>query len=229
MHATRWFFDKVNIVAGCKPWCREVFYSTIIDYPGAWLYVETPGALTMALEQNDPEHIFFLHWNWIVTATDKYECVCFHMGELPMERGGSPLQNLILMGKKRTKLNALRMTDEIDAGPVYLSVDLTLDGTAGEIYRRAMRKAARMIKRIVTERIEPQEQEGTPGWFRRRKPDDSMIPYCTLPELYNFIRMLDAEGYPKAFINGRGFRFEFTEAVTDGETVTAQVTIGRAK
>lgn len=57
------------------------------------------------------------------------ECVCFHMTDVPYGRGGSPLQNLIVRKHKKTKLTALKMTEEIDAGPVYCKRELSLDGS----------------------------------------------------------------------------------------------------
>ena len=47
------------------------------------------------------------------------------MTDLPYGRGGSPLQNLILKGKKTTKITAFKMIDKIDAGPIYLKKIVT--------------------------------------------------------------------------------------------------------
>jgi len=55
------------------------------------------------------------------------------MTYMPYGRGGSPLQNLIVRGYRHTKLTALRMVEEFDAGPVYLKEDLCLEGNAEEI------------------------------------------------------------------------------------------------
>ena len=48
----------------------------------------------------------------------------------------------------------------------------------------------------------------------------------TMEQVYDYIRMLDAEGYPHAFIENEHFVFEFTEASVDAEeTITAKVKI----
>ncbi len=49
-----------------------------------------------------PRYIFFPHWSWIIPKEiyEKFECVIFHMTDLPFGRGGSPLQNLIVRGHK---------------------------------------------------------------------------------------------------------------------------------
>lgn len=68
--------------------------------------------------------------------TDNWECVVFHMTDLPYGRGGSPLQNLIVRGHKDTKISAVRMTEKLDGGPVYMKHALFLDGSAQEIFVR---------------------------------------------------------------------------------------------
>ena len=54
----------------------------------------------------NPEYIFLPHWSWIIPEEiyNNFECVVFHMTDLPFGRGGSPLQNLILRGIKKQKL-----------------------------------------------------------------------------------------------------------------------------
>ena len=59
------------------------------------------------------------------------------MTDVPYGRGGSPLQNLIMDGKTETQVTALRMTEEMDAGPVYVKRPMSLEGRAEEIYLRA--------------------------------------------------------------------------------------------
>lgn len=75
-----------------------------------------------------------------------------------------------------------------------------------------------MIRRIIEEQSEPVPQTGEPVIFNRRKPHESGIPDLpNLQTLHDFIRMLDAEGYPKAFLEYGGFRYEFARvAMYDG-------------
>ncbi len=217
------------IVAGAKPWNRKVFDEVISRYPGQWRFICESNELTDELiEEVSPRYIFFLHWSWIVPAklTDNYECVCFHMTDVPYGRGGSPLQNLIVRGHRTTKLTALRMSQKLDAGPVYLKEELSLEGNAEEIYVRASELSAEMIQRIVSEQIEPQHQAGDPVIFKRRGPSDSRIPgLANVNAVYDFIRMLDAESYPRAFLEYGGFRFEFSRAASYSDRIVADVTI----
>lgn len=59
------------------------------------------------------------------------------MTDVPYGRGGSPLQNLILAGHADTQLTALKMVEEMDAGPVYAKRPLSLEGKAQDIYEKA--------------------------------------------------------------------------------------------
>ena len=217
------------LVAGRHPWNRRVFDERIARLPGRWEWAGAPDELTAErLEALDPRMVFFLHWSWIVpeAITARWECVVFHMTDLPYGRGGSPLQNLILRGHRETVLSAVRMTSVLDGGPVYARRRLSLEGSAQQIYERAAELAASMIASILRERPQPQPQVGEPTVFRRRTPADSRIP--ALPDasaLHDFLRMLDADGYPRAFLDHEGFRYTFRDARLDGERVYARVEI----
>ena len=220
--------ERIFIVAGCKSWNQHVFDEVISLYPGKWLFVSTPAQLNDVLIDTQPKYIFFLHWSLIVPTeiVKKYECVCFHMGDVPYGQGGSPLQNLIIRGHNSTKLTALRMVEEIDAGPVYFKEDLSLEGNAEEIYIRATYLSAKMIQRIIEEDLQPTLQEGERVIFKRREPSESQIPqFGAIQALYDFIRMLDAEGYPHAYFEHAGFRYEFRRAALYDGRVVADVTI----
>lgn len=167
------------------------------------------------LDRLKPLKIFVPHWSYIIPSEiyESYECIVFHMTDLPYGRGGSPLQNLIASGHIKTKISALRVEKELDAGPVYLKKELFLYGTAEEIYMRANHIIVEMITEILMDEPLPVPQEGNPVIFRRRKPEQSNLKEVQETEkLYDMIRMLDAEGYPHAFIENDYFRFEFSRA-----------------
>lgn len=221
--------NKAYLVVGSHPWNQLVFEEVIANFPGEWSYLGSPEELNIeAVRRINPRYIFFLHWSWKVPdqIIDEFECVCFHMTDVPFGRGGSPLQNLIIRGYKDTKLTALQMTNEFDAGPIYIKELLSLDGNAEQIYIRATYMAAEMINRIIETTPEPFPQEGEVVVFKRRKPQESEIPRLeSLVSLYDFVRMLDAEGYPRAFLEYKSFRFEFSKASCCEDRIVAEVTI----
>jgi methionyl-tRNA formyltransferase len=212
------------LVAGCKSWHRRVFGEVLSKLAGDWHYVGKQEELSLAyIRELRPRYIFFLHWSWKVPPEilAEVECVCFHMTDVPYGRGGSPLQNLIVRGHRETRLTALRMTSELDAGPVYLKRSLSLEGGAEEIYLRASALSAEMIQQIARDETHALPQTGVAVNFKRRKPEESQIAKLnSLEQLHDFIRMLDAEGYPRAFLSHDGYRFEFSRsALYDGRIV----------
>ena len=150
-----------------------------------------------------PDYIFLPHWSYIMPReiTDNWECVVFHMTDLPYGRGGSPLQNLIVRGHKETKISAIKMTEKLDGGPVYMKHALSLEGSAQEIFIRCADIIFEKMIPLFLEggnrkKQEPVPQEGEPVIFKRRKPEESQItPEMDLDKVYDYIRTLDAEDY----------------------------------
>jgi methionyl-tRNA formyltransferase len=148
------------------------------------------------------------------------------MTDVPFGRGGSPLQNLIERGIYQTKISALKAVKELDAGDVYLKKDLSLHGSAGEIYIIATDIIKSMIVTIIENKPDPTPQYGEVVEFQRRKPEQSDISNLdSLSKVYDYIRMLDVEGYPNAFIETDHLRLEFTGADFKKDTVLAEVKI----
>jgi methionyl-tRNA formyltransferase len=210
-----------------KTWHLEAFAAARSALPGTWGICMGKDDLADAVAALNPRFAFFPHWSHKVpqSVLDKTECVCFHMADVPYGRGGSPLQNLILRGHSHTKLSALRMTDELDAGPVYLKETLSLDGSAQDIFKRTSEIVVEMIQYIVSETPDPVPQSGTPTLFTRRKPEQSLLPKAkNAAVVYDHIRMLDAPGYPSAFIDHGPWRLHFSDAKRpDGNNLTATV------
>lgn len=169
-----------------------------------------------------PRFIFFPHWSYIIPAGifENFECIVFHMTDLPFGRGGSPLQNLIVRGIKQTKISAICVVKELDAGPIYMKEPLDLSGAAREIFTRCRPIIKKMIFRILEEKIEPVPQTGEVTVFKRRTPDQSDISKLeNINEIYDYIRMLDADGYPHAYLETENLRFEFTGASQSSDNI----------
>ena len=192
------------------------------------------------LRDNGYAAVFVLHWNEIIPPEALAVCpfVGFHMG---WQRGGSPLQYEIIDDGDtagQVPLRAFRLTDTIDGGPVLNSQWLSLGGSAEEIYMRADRQAADMICQLV--RFNPtmapsdlgedprtQMRDDLPP-RQRRTPAQSRVPAdLDLLRLHDHIRMLDAEGYPRAFVEVDGYRIEFSRASLRHDGVLADARITR--
>lgn len=219
-----------NVILSEKPWNRTLATSLEQKTGAAWLLIDRREDFTAErLRTVAVERIFVPHWSYIIPESifESYETIVFHMTDLPFGRGGSPLQNLIVRGFKTTKISALRVVRELDAGDIYLKRELDLSGSAHQIFERANAIIEEMILEIVTGNLKPAPQTGEPTFFKRRRPEESEVCHLReLQQMYDYIRMLDAEGYPHAFLTTEHFKFEFTEATyNDDDSVTARVRI----
>lgn len=213
-----------------KKWHDLLFANLQMKVEGNWFRCsERNDFNTSLLNEIKPDFIFIPHWSHIIPSEiyTKYQCVVFHMTDLPYGRGGSPLQNLIVRGHTETKISAIKVTEGIDTGPVYLKKKLDLAGSARDIFDRASKVIYEMILEILERKITPQPQQGEVVVFKRRKPEDSNIDELnSAKQVYDYIRMLDADGYPNAFMETANLRFEFTSAqINNDNTVTAHVRI----
>lgn len=178
----------------------------------------------------DPQWIFVPHWSHLIPESiwGQWPTVIFHMTDLPYGRGGSPLQNLIQRGHSSTMLTALRCSAGLDAGDVYLKQPLSLYGSAEEIFLRADGLIEQMIEHIVSEGPMATPQQGEPVLFSRRSPAQSHLASCPEGDIaawYDQIRMLDAEGYPHAFLDAHGMRMEFRRVCQRSDGLHADVRI----
>ncbi len=226
------------IIAAIKSWNIERARALQKEYEGVHeiiLYTDKEQLNVENLRQFKPDYILLPHWSYFVPKeiTDNWECVVFHMTDLPYGRGGSPLQNLIVRGHKETKISAIKLTETLDGGPVYMKRPLSLEGSAQEIFVRCADIIFKeMIPEFLSGRPIPVLQEGEPVIFKRRKPEDGKLePLMELDKIYDYIRMLDAEGYPRAYMEFGDYRLEFDKACLseDGQELTAQVVFKKGK
>jgi methionyl-tRNA formyltransferase len=194
----------------------------------SFIFVGSPDELIRELAVEVVDYIFFPHWSWIIPEEvwGRHECVIFHMTDLPYGRGGSPLQNLIVRGKKETKISALKCSAGLDEGDIYCKVPLALHGTAEEIFKKMVPLIEDMIISILTNNIIPSPQVGVPIYFKRRTPEDGCINHLErIEDVYDYIRMLDAETYPNAFVEIDNLVLSFTDARLEKDEVIARVKI----
>lgn len=199
------------------------------DRANEWFLISEKEIFTYErVKEINPRYIFFPHWSWIIPKEifENFECIVFHMADLPYGRGGSPLQNLIVRRHTDTKVSALRVVKGLDAGDIYMKRDLTLEGSAEGILRRLSSITFAMIREIAVKEPTPTPQVGEVVEFKRRKPEDGDISGLdNSGKIYDYIRMLDAEGYPRAFMEKNKLRLEFEKAELKDGSVSAEVKI----
>ncbi len=206
---------KFNLIVTIKPWNIKFFKNNINKLKGNWLLVSKLSELrNKKLFNNKIENIFFVHWSNKVPQNiiNKYNCIGFHMTDLPYGKGGSPLQNLILRGKKKTKITAYKMTNELDSGPIYFKHSLDLSGSAKNIFQIASKITFKMIRKFQEKKFKPKKQKKAKVIFKRLSKKDNILNFKkirTMNQLYDRIRMVDAPTYPNAFFKVSDFLFEF--------------------
>ena len=155
----------------------------------------------------NPSKILFYGWSWIVPEDiiNNYECFMLHPSDLPKYRGGSPIQNQILDGLTESKLTLFKMTENMDDGPIYGKLDLSLKGEIKDIFKRLEINGYKLTEMLINDECIPYLQnDNEASYCKRRKPEESEITIEDLTNhdgnyLFNKIRCL-TDPYPNAFI-----------------------------
>lgn len=225
------------IVATIKEWDIENYFKLKSEYGqefNFYLISSCDELIKESLDKISPKYIFFLHWSWKIPKDiySNFNCVLFHMTDLPYGRGGSPLQNLISNKVYNTKISAIKVTEDIDAGDIYLKEGLDIStGSAQDIFKRSSQITfGKMIPKFLSTNMMAEKQHGEIVLFKRRTQEQSNLKITkdlSLDGLYDFIRMLDGEGYPKAYLEIGNIKIEFSQAdrVDDRLTGKFEVTV----
>ncbi len=180
----------------------------------------------------DPDYIFVPHWSWIIPAEiyTKYKCIIFHTADLPSGRGGSPLQNQIISGVKNSYVCAIQCADEVDSGDIYSKEPVYLG--RGNIDEILLDISDLIFKKMIPDILErdpvPVPQKGKIVTYKRRTEKQSNIQASEvtgIDNLYDFIRMLDGEGYPKANLEIGNFKISFSNVSHRGDKLEGRFEI----
>jgi len=163
------------------------------------------------IESIKPDIIFFYGWSWMIKEeiVNNYLCMCLHPSKLPIYRGGSPIQNQIMVGEKESAVSIFKMGTGMDDGPIYYQEDISLKGYLDDILKRietiGIYGTLKLIEDCKTDSIEFKEQDHSKATYcKRLKPNNSEIK----PEdfiiydaeyIYNKVRGLQ-KPYPECYI-----------------------------
>lgn len=164
------------------------------------------------LSKNKIDIVFWYSWSWIVRKPllDDFISLCLHPSLLPKYRGGTPIQHQIINGEKTSGVTIFRMTDRIDAGPIYKQEPMSIAGTVNDIILRMTDIGTVMTKNIIQDAANnelvfiPQNKLKKHLPNKRRTPSQSEIKLeelnkITYKQLYNLVRGL-LDPYPNAYI-----------------------------
>ncbi len=155
----------------------------------------------------NPDLILWYGWSWIVDEyfTKNYISVMLHPSPLPKYRGGSPIQNQIINGEKKSSVSLFKMNNFLDEGDIYFQREFSLEGSLDDIFFRITEIGFLGTCRLIDGEYKVIKQDHSKAtYFKRRKPMDSEITIHELKTksatyIHNKIRMLN-DPYPNAFI-----------------------------
>ncbi len=130
-------------------------------------------------------------------------CLVVHESDLPRGRGWSPMTWQVLEGQSEIPIVLFEAVDEIDAGTIYLSDVIVLDGSELVDELRAAQAASTIalcsnfVRRFPAVLEGGRPQRGEASLYRRRRPIDSELdPNRTICEQFNLLRVVDNQRYP---------------------------------
>lgn len=182
------------------------------------------------LKSFEPDIVFFPHWSWIVEREifTQFKCIVFHTSPLPYGRGGSPIQNLILRGHKVSPVCALKMSNELDNGPIYDQEEISLEGSLCKILSRLDSAVNMLMRRLIDHLPTPIEQTGVAKTFKRLGYKDNEISFdTTFEKAYDIVRMLDDPSYPSAHLSLKNILIEFSEVNRKNDEFFCRVRISK--
>jgi methionyl-tRNA formyltransferase len=130
-----------------------------------------------------------------------------HAGKLPKYRGGSPLNWQIINNEKKIGINILKMTKNLDSGPIYCSTDFSLKNTddISSVHKKVNGLFPKMVSISLTKirkGIKPKKQisNSTHKICKQRNESDGEIIWNKMNSLsvFNFVRAI-TKPYPGAY------------------------------
>ena len=209
---------------GYRPWALKI-YNRLEELANHEVIVQnSKNAFDCQIIKNFcPDLILFYGWSWIVSKEliENFTCLMLHPSPLPLYRGGSPIQNQIIEGRKTSKVSIIIMTEELDAGPIVGQMDISLEGNISDIFQELTEKGTFLTEDILKNGLKPEEQDHKNATvYKRRKPEESEITIEEIKTksaeyLHNKIRMLQ-DPYPNAYIKtSEGKRVYLTSSKTE--------------
>ena len=130
-----------------------------------------------------------------------------HAGPLPKYKGGSPLNWQIINGEKKLGISIIKMTNALDAGPIYLQKKFTLQkkhdishahAMANYYFPKMTLKTIHKIENKIKPKFQPTNNLKI---YKQRYESDGLINWTKYDskEVVNFVRGI-TKPYPGAFL-----------------------------
>lgn len=177
--------------------------------------------------------VFVPHYSKIIDlkAFPRTRFIGFHTGNLPKDRGGSPIQNKIVNKEYLTEVSAIALEDKVDSGAVYTHREIDLsEGNIEFILRKISLLISSMMTEIALGDLKPKPQNENLEFNKRFTESDSELPkHANISDLYDRIRMVDGLDYPNAYIEQANYKVRFTKAVIEDGILSAHAIFERSE
>lgn len=188
---------------------------------------------------SDVDCIVFIGWSWIIKddTLNRFLCVGIHPSDLPMYRGGSPIQHQIIAGLDHTQISLMTISpDGIDVGDIWGKEDWDMRGsTMSVVFDHLADSSIRLLQKFFESfsTLVPVKQNLDAGsYFNRRKKEESRVTWAQLSEMklkdvYNLIRAL-TDPYPNIYIQddeGNILQFKEVEYIKNESSDAASASI----
>ena len=173
------------------------------------------------LAERDPDIVVVVAYGALLPdellAIPVHGFVNVHFSVLPARRGAAPVQRALMEGDPSTGVTVFRIVSELDAGPVYHSVESEIgpDETAGNLLERLSSLGARELIDTLDAvdagvQPEPQPAEGV-TWAPKVTVADARIDWrWPASRIVNVVR--GANPSPGAWTTFQGARFKVLQA-----------------
>ena len=200
----RWIYEFLGDLSWAEP------VSNRVDLHALW---EVPEAQGFDL-------LFILGYTRILPAAQLQSIglsLVIHESALPQGRGFSPVQWQILEGKNVIPVCLIEAAADADAGDIFATTTIQLEGHELLPEIRALQAAATktLILKFLTDypNVTRVPQQGIASTYRRRTAhDDILDPDKSLREQFNHLRIAHNELYPARLImNGIEYKLRISK------------------
>ena len=109
---------KNVLYCGYRSWAHDAFEILKKDGAAKWTLCDHPKKLKKLLSRRKFDFGVLAGWSWLLDRDTLSRCRFFgiHPSDLPDYRGGSPIQNQIIDGIRRTKCTLFEIRVSVDRG-----------------------------------------------------------------------------------------------------------------
>ena len=174
------------------------------------IYINSDSDLYKCVEKNKADIGIVVAFGKIIpqSVLDYFSCgvINIHPSLLPKYRGPSPIEQTILDGQEKTGVSIIKLTKEMDSGPIYQQAEIELVGkeTKNELAQKLLKLGSNLVEKtlvsITAGNVKSTSQDGTNTSFTHfiKKSDGQIRPGCSYNELDKHIRAMF--GWPGSFI-----------------------------